>query len=826
MLNLVTFGGLALESVNEAVVPRLSAQRLAILAVLAAEGDRRVSRERLTGLFWPDADEERARHSLRQALYTLRQEIGRDVVRSDFALSLDTSALVSDVAAFRASLARGDRLAAARLVRGAFLDGFYLPGAAPFQRWVEDERARLRSEASSAILALATEASAAHELDAAIASWRQLTTLEPLSGRFAFGYLAALAARGDRAEALAFARSHTALVRRELETDVDPDIRRLEVSLRSMPAEPVKATSQQSSSNGAIESAGAVAKAVSTPPAAVPALTARPASGRRLTRRVAAVGLVAAGALVTWAAGLAFTERARAASAPAGAAHRLYQEGLRAYYLYDFGSAQRLIREALRDDSTFAMAAYYDALLTADAQDRAANDRALRLAALAPERERRLITTDLTGRLESPDALVQADSMAARWPNDARVLATSARVRFHAGDWSGAASALERSVGLDSAAATDICYVCEDLGALAEVYFWWDSLPAARRAAERYARLRPNMPQAWEVMAWSATRAGDTASARRAFRRIIETAPAPAPASAPYEARFKLMLEMYDTVQADVRPLLESPKRDDVLDARWWVLIALRNQGRLREAREFNETGRLAGVAPPLVTTSAEPVNEGMLALERGDSKEAAAAFAHHRGRVNPDAWLPGFAARNLAWTGTLLGMALAATGDTSAVLRMADTVEYWGQRSLYGRDRRSHHYLRGLVHAAAGRNDDAIRELTQAIHSRTLGFTRVNFELGRVLLRQNRAREAMDVLAPALRGEIDASNLYVTRTELHELLAQAFDRAGEPDSAAVHYRTVVRAWANADEMFHARRNSARAWLTRYERRGLSFRTK
>jgi len=38
MLHLVTFGGLALESVNEAVAPRLSAQRLALLAVLAAEG--------------------------------------------------------------------------------------------------------------------------------------------------------------------------------------------------------------------------------------------------------------------------------------------------------------------------------------------------------------------------------------------------------------------------------------------------------------------------------------------------------------------------------------------------------------------------------------------------------------------------------------------------------------------------------------------------------------------------------------------------------------------------------------------------------------------
>ena len=163
MLHLVTFGGLALESVNEAVAPRLSAQRLALLAVLAAEGDRHVSRERLTGLFWPDVDEERARHSLRQVTYTLRHEVGRDIIRSDFALSLDPSAITADVIEFRAALARGDRAAAAALVRGPFLAGFYLPSAAPFQRWVEEERARLHTAASGAIASLAAEASASND---------------------------------------------------------------------------------------------------------------------------------------------------------------------------------------------------------------------------------------------------------------------------------------------------------------------------------------------------------------------------------------------------------------------------------------------------------------------------------------------------------------------------------------------------------------------------------------------------------------------------------------------------------------------------------------
>ena len=174
-------------------------------------------------------------------------------------------------------------------------------------------------------------------------------------------------------------------------------------------------------------------------------------------------------------------------------------------------------------------------------------------------------------------------------------------------------------------------------------------------------------------------------------------------------------------------------------------------------------------------------------------------------------------AARYHAWRGTLAGMAVAAAGDTAALRRMADTVQYWGERSIFGRDRRAHHYLRGLLFTAAGRDDDAIGEFQQAIYSPTLGFTRVNFELGRALMRRSRAREAVAVVAPALRGEVDAANLYVTRTELHELLAQAYDGAGVRDSAAVHYRAVVRAWANADEMFHTRRDAARTWLARHQ---------
>ena len=75
------------------------------------------------------------------------------------------------------------------------------------------------------------------------------------------------------------------------------------------------------------------------------------------------------------------------------------------------------------------------------------------------------------------------------------------------------------------------------------------------------------------------------------------------------------------------------------------------------------------------------------------------------------------------------------------------------------------------------------------------------------------RPRDAVAILQPALRGAIDASNLYVTRTELHELLAQAWDAAGNLDSAAVHYAWIAKAWRAADPALAPRLNAARTRL-------------
>jgi hypothetical protein len=57
----------------------------------------------------------------------------------------------------------------------------------------------------------------------------------------------------------------------------------------------------------------------------------------------------------------------------------------------------------------------------------------------------------------------------------------------------------------------------------------------------------------------------------------------------------------------------------------------------------------------------------------------------------------------------------------------------------------------------------------------------------------------------------VESSSFYLTRTELHEMLARSFEAAGMPDSAAVHYGIVARSWQHGDPPFRRRAALAEA---------------
>lgn len=210
---------------------------MGLLALVAAAGARGISRERVVGILWGDAEEEQARHTLSQHLYTLRRETGRDWIVATPALHLN-SGITSDVGEFQEALAGNDLARAAALYTGPFLEGFYLAGVPEFERWVEEERARLHRSALQAFEHLATGADEAGRTEQAIGWWRRLVELDPLSGRYAAGLMRSLAARGDHASALAHARIHQEVVRREVDADIDPAVRALETTLKAKVSSP------------------------------------------------------------------------------------------------------------------------------------------------------------------------------------------------------------------------------------------------------------------------------------------------------------------------------------------------------------------------------------------------------------------------------------------------------------------------------------------------------------------------------------------------------------------------------------------------------------
>ena len=233
---LTTFGTLALAGPADDIVlgdHGHHRRRLALLAVLAASGDRGRSRDQLLPLFWPEATQAKARHSLDQLLYALRGSIDEAVFAGVNPLRLNVEVIESDVGAFRAALDQGDLEAAVGTYHGPFLDGFYLSDAPEFERWVEGERFRLAGFHTEALERLARDAAAAGQHDVAARWWKQLTDVEPLSGRSAAGLIRALVATDDHAAALQFAKRYEALLASELGASVDPTIASLVAEVRA-----------------------------------------------------------------------------------------------------------------------------------------------------------------------------------------------------------------------------------------------------------------------------------------------------------------------------------------------------------------------------------------------------------------------------------------------------------------------------------------------------------------------------------------------------------------------------------------------------------------
>ena len=216
-------GGFALDELSGGPAPSLPKRRAdAVLAVLAVCGDLGCSRERLVALLWPESDEAGARHGLRDALHAIRRTLGPGAVpTAGRVLRLDPAVVASDAAVFDTAVAEHRYGDAVRLYGGPLLDGFHLDDAAEFERWIDDERVRLAREYGEALKQLATEAEAGGRSDEAVRWWARAVEHDPVNSYLVLQQVRALAAVGDRANAVKVAESHTRRLREEL--DLEPD---------------------------------------------------------------------------------------------------------------------------------------------------------------------------------------------------------------------------------------------------------------------------------------------------------------------------------------------------------------------------------------------------------------------------------------------------------------------------------------------------------------------------------------------------------------------------------------------------------------------------
>jgi tetratricopeptide (TPR) repeat protein len=267
--------------------------------------------------------------------------------------------------------------------------------------------------------------------------------------------------------------------------------------------------------------------------------------------------------------------------------------------------------------------------------------------------------------------------------------------------------------------------------------------------------------------------------------------------------------ENYLEAERHLRDRLRFNERDG--EAIWWLVTTLRHQGRISEALSLAENATQFAASEGLSTALAEYV-EAVLLFELGRFREAARRFQALM-RVGRNEPFNAYAPRRVSWYGVHAATAWAADGDTTRLLALADTMERVVRLTSWGLDWRLPHHVRGLLWQARGQPARAAEEFRAAIYSPTHGYTRTNLELARAFMSLGRPHEAIRILREALGGSSDGPGFYLTRTEVHDGLARAFEAAGQPDSAMVHYRKVAEAWKNGDPPYRARAEAARRKL-------------
>ena len=339
---LITLGRLALIAPGGEADESLGKRRrkLALLAVLAL-ASRPYSRDVLADMFWGEENEERARHSLSDALSHLRRRLGRHAITSrqaEVALARDL-ALSVDALDFLAAYKARDHARAVSLYGGPFLDGVYVDASRRFEEWAAAERRELAELFTRSCEERCTALARGREWDECYAVARRWLAESPLSVGAALYLMYARSAPGTREAAVAALHDYDALaarLARDYEARPDDRVAALAAELR----ERVEAGMDDAREPGSLHAFGtagsdgervvvaaraegasnmvAVPRAISSPPAGAvhPAPSARRRTVAAIAASAAALLLLGAGTFLAGRDSAASTESPRAVARP------------------------------------------------------------------------------------------------------------------------------------------------------------------------------------------------------------------------------------------------------------------------------------------------------------------------------------------------------------------------------------------------------------------------------------------------------------------------------------------------------------------------------
>jgi DNA-binding SARP family transcriptional activator/TolB-like protein len=224
----------------------------ALLAYLAMQPDYRATREELATLLWGDCPDKQARHSLRQCLIALRQDLSvasEILVLDREAIGLRAQSVSVDARSF-AALARSSEpdapIQAAELWRGAFLPDLSLD-IEEFDTWHRQQADQLAAAAGDVFATLWRTADANGDIEGAIAAAERLVALEPTREDRQRIALTLFARHKGRDAALSRAKILIDLLRSELGVAPEPATRALIDAIKRGEFEPAHIANREQS---------------------------------------------------------------------------------------------------------------------------------------------------------------------------------------------------------------------------------------------------------------------------------------------------------------------------------------------------------------------------------------------------------------------------------------------------------------------------------------------------------------------------------------------------------------------------------------------------